>query len=497
VAKKKQKGNGSEDEDEDPDAEDDSDSDEQDELHMKKLSAKKLERYMNEKNSTKFMPMTNYEINQLSRRIYLWIFIGVPIFAICVGACGYFARQYFENIPSEMPNMKVVGTVERIKWDPNLDVADQVIHENKPMILTNTIVTQWSAFKTWSFDYLAEKIEFLDEIYSNPGGYFRHFTKRKPMEKLLGLKPNFHSFDTSGKEFFKLLNTSSEYIYWSGSAREIKMENDMKPYEPLAIKKEPKSTNVWISSKGVVAMCHYDMYYNFFVQLRGKKKFILFPPSDFRRLYLHPLHHPGYRQCQINLTEPDFRRFPSLMQAGAYEVILDEGEVLYLPPMWFHHVEALNASISANVWSETEDLKNVDKIFYLPVPFSESWNKKQTYDGTKIYITMIVENYFGPDSAPGFIKGLLISRFFSMEPKAKTHFLKPHEEKFCSTTIAEEGEYRIEFKRGLIGLKQYLDPLTKEVKMVMIEDYIQDLVMFVAGLEKIPAFLEACFLRNE
>jgi len=48
-------------------------------------------------------------------------------------------------------------------------------------------------------------------------------------------------------------------------------------------------------------------------------------------------------------------------------------------------------------------------------------------------------------------------------------------------------------KRGIVQLRKFLDPLPKDLRMVTIEDYIQDLVQVLIGLEKIPGFLEACF----
>jgi len=74
--------------------------------------------------------------------------------------------------------------------------------------------------------------------------------------------------------------------------QDIGLMDDVMPVKPLAIGKNPASINTWISSKGVIALLHYDNYYNCFVQLRGRKKFTLFAPSDYRNLYVYPLHHP-------------------------------------------------------------------------------------------------------------------------------------------------------------------------------------------------------------
>ena len=57
---------------------------------------------------------------------------------------------------------------------------------------------------------------------------------------------------------------------------------------------------------------HYDEQQNFFAQLCGRKRVILFPPGEFGALYPFPVHHPNDRQSQVDLyayeTDADARR---------------------------------------------------------------------------------------------------------------------------------------------------------------------------------------------
>jgi hypothetical protein len=173
-------------------------------------------------------------------------------------------------------------------------------------------------------------------------------------------------------------------------------------------------------------------------------------------------------------------------------VIVEEGQVLFLPPMWFHQVEALDHSISVNVWSYTDAIRDLDEILYLPLPFSENWSQQKLYNAAKVYATMLVEHYYGPGSAGEFVKAILQTRFFALEPKYLKKFIGSKDQRFCNSDI-EEAPLRTEMKRGLVQLRKFLDPLPKDLRSVAIEDYIQDLVHFTVGLERVPGFLEACF----
>jgi len=160
--------------------------------------------------------------------------------------------------------------------------------------------------------------------------------------------------------------------------------------------------------------------------------------------------------------------------------------------MWFHQVEALEDSISANVWSYTDAVRDANEVRFQPVPVNENWSQQKLYDGVKVYCIMLIEEYNGPTSATDFIKQLLQTRFKSLEESHQRKFLGAKDQKYCSPNL-DETPFRGEMKRGIVQLRKFLDPLPKDLRMVTIEDYIQDLVQVLIGLEKIPGFLEACF----
>ena len=88
----------------------------------------------------------------------------------------------------------------------------------------------------------------------------------------------------------------------------------------------------------MTAHCHYDGYHNFYAQLSGRKKFTLVSPKYWREVAVYPLLHPSHAQCQANLSA-DVSLGTSIEY---FETELGPGDVLYLPPLYFHHVEAVS-----------------------------------------------------------------------------------------------------------------------------------------------------------
>ena len=119
----------------------------------------------------------------------------------------------------------------------------------------------------------------------------------------------------------------------------------------------------------VIAHCHYDGYHNFYAQLYGTKKFTLFQPDNWPGLYPYPFLHPSHAQSQVNLSDSlDLSVFPLAGKARALEVVLRPGDLLYMPPLWFHLVESMELSISVNVWTDSRQTLLMEEVFSVPLP---------------------------------------------------------------------------------------------------------------------------------
>lgn len=92
------------------------------------------------------------------------------------------------------------------------------------------------------------------------------------------------------------------YYYYSGPLSDFgpKLKADLPKLENLATNEgKDNFYSVWMGYNGTTAHTHYDIFNNFNVQLYGRKKFILTPPSEWDKLYLFPRHHPSCMCCSF------------------------------------------------------------------------------------------------------------------------------------------------------------------------------------------------------
>ena len=97
------------------------------------------------------------------------------------------------------------------------------------------------------------------------------------------------------------------------------------------------------------APLHYDLggEAKALVGIRGRKRVLLFHPSEARRLSFpgwfdepQPFRVP--HAAEVNVHRPDFERFPLLEGARCLEAVVEEGDVLYWPSFWPHDVTNLD-----------------------------------------------------------------------------------------------------------------------------------------------------------
>jgi hypothetical protein len=114
------------------------------------------------------------------------------------------------------------------------------------------------------------------------------------------------------------------------------------------------TASVWIGNRTRIA-AHHDLPDNLACVAAGHRRFTLFPPEQIANLYVGPLEFnpAGQPISLVDFAKPDFQRFPRFVEAqkNARVAELGPGDAIFIPSMWWHHIESLDTfNVLVNYW---------------------------------------------------------------------------------------------------------------------------------------------------
>ncbi|XP_076762432.1 HSPB1 associated protein 1 isoform X2 [Xylocopa sonorina] len=125
-------------------------------------------------------------------------------------------------------------------------------------------------------------------------------------------------------------------------------------WKRFGIDKTGDDSTLWIGSKGAHTNCHQDSYgCNLIAQIKGRKQWLLFHPDSTN--FLQPTRIP-YEESTVyskyNFFSPTKEDEINILKIKETPklVTLEPGDVLFVPPQWWHYVESLDFSVSVNIW---------------------------------------------------------------------------------------------------------------------------------------------------
>jgi hypothetical protein len=112
--------------------------------------------------------------------------------------------------------------------------------------------------------------------------------------------------------------------------------------------------SIWVGNRTRIP-AHYDLPDNIACVAAGRRRFTLFPPAQLDNLYVGPLDFTpaGQAISLVDFARPDFDKFPKFATALEHAQVaeLAAGDAIFIPSMWWHHIEALDSfNVLINYW---------------------------------------------------------------------------------------------------------------------------------------------------
>ncbi|KAF5116539.1 hypothetical protein DS838_001993 [Geotrichum bryndzae] len=156
-------------------------------------------------------------------------------------------------------------------------------------------------------------------------------------------------------------------------------------FADAALGAPPAAVNLWLGRDlETVSRLHNDNYENIYVQVSGTKELFLVPPGDAYALderFLIPASYDADMNLVVDAAASHKVLFPTVdpndpathndifrRHALVYRVVLEPGDMLYMPALWYHQVGVVSVgaangtNVSLNYW-------------YNPAPSSGLWMK--------------------------------------------------------------------------------------------------------------------------
>ncbi|XP_014364901.2 bifunctional peptidase and arginyl-hydroxylase JMJD5 [Papilio machaon] len=254
-----------------------------------------------------------------------------------------------ENMSSEVNDVDIQSNYDSLcKIDvlncPSMETffRDYILKE-RPAILENCI-NHWPALEKWKDQNYFIKLAGLRTVAIELGS---DYTKSEWTQKLMTLEEFIknYMFNTDGPVGYLAQYQLFDHI------PELKLDITEPEYCCFSDTNEPVDIMAWYGPKGTLSPLHYDAKRNLLAQVIGKKHMFLFSPNDTDYLYPHDsqlLHNTA----QVDPRKPDLEKYPKYKEVKPYYCTLSPGQMLFIPPKWWHCVESLSISFSVSFWWE-------------------------------------------------------------------------------------------------------------------------------------------------
>ena len=222
--------------------------------------------------------------------------------------------------------------------------AARYFRARKPVIITD-MATHWPAVQKWSFDFFAG-LDPERKVTLETGNVMQGETNFETariadylskMEQEGGAAPKGDK-----KRYLSMFRVFEQFPH-------LKADVDFSLIEALTMR---QIYFAWLGPAETLTGYHIDWIDNIFSQIRGRKRFTLVSPEQSRGMY--PSRKYDYRSS-LSEVEPntwDRARHPLYAGVRPVQVVLEPGQMLFLPAGWWHRVEGLTPSISVNAFAQ-------------------------------------------------------------------------------------------------------------------------------------------------
>lgn len=272
-----------------------------------------------------------------------------------------------------------------------------------PLIIED-VVPLWPAAKNWT--HKALKANFGKEDITcfvankHNGTFLQQVNEARTMPFGAFLDHVFSATETEDELYYFRIDTA--HSLYRELAKDFEIPRFVEGYNPAA-------TGIWMGQKGNITPFHHDWWHSFLAQVSGRKRYVLIHPLEAKNLQAD-----WQDAAKFDLIPAPILRSGSTLLgrlSSSFEGILEPGEILYIPPYWYHQIDTLeNGNISMPLRFDTAQSPDVALFqFSQDSLLRDLTNQKATNDATFIaHLHMNRQGFLQKEEA--FIRAYLETR---------------------------------------------------------------------------------------
>lgn len=186
-------------------------------------------------------------------------------------------------------------------------------------------------------------------------------------------------------------------------------------------------------SGGSALQARYSDYHTTKLVIAGTCRFELYPPKSVRYLYPFPSIHAANSQSQVNMYDSLVNAtFPLFKKADQFSVILNSGDVLYVPPYWHVHTEELSwngVSFGVDVLSVSAVQTLLMEAYSTSLPLRGDKDfklekKEHKIIASMMFIVHLLSRVVGIESPRKFAQSMYSTRYSQLYPENSLYLLQ-------------------------------------------------------------------------
>jgi ribosomal protein L16 Arg81 hydroxylase len=208
-----------------------------------------------------------------------------------------------------------------------------------PVVLSD-VTTSWPALEAWSPHYLAnvlgdEPVEVMAHRESD-----RQFEINSEQHKATMPFSEYVAYVVSAASSNDVYLVANNHLLERAAAAPL-WEDFTIDARYLDESRTGGLVFLWFGPAGTVTPLHHDVANVLFVQIHGRKRIRLVSPLES-----HCVYNDVGVYSEVDAAEPDLAAHPRFARTRPFDVVMNPGQALFLPVGWWHHVVAIDTSIS-------------------------------------------------------------------------------------------------------------------------------------------------------